>query len=194
MEPQEEKQEKKEAKEGKLKEDTSAKEERKARESPPFVDDFEKQREEIRAYERSKVERKRNREKQRRTEVTSGLDALLELMYVVDPRVRVEVEERATKVDGSRGSGSDASALSRVELIHLAISTLERIHQENEERKLVIDRLAKALLSIEENGNNASLPGAPGALPRDVLPSVPAARDIQVMMIPTDFELLHAVF
>ena len=92
----------------------------------------------------TRSERKRNREQKRRNEVNSGLDQLTRLIFIIDPQLKAVAELRASKSHsgGRRPPGvSDTQLLSRVELINSAVATLARVHQENEERKLMIARL-----------------------------------------------------
>lgn len=111
--------------------------------------------------EKQRVERKRNREKQRRSDVTKGLEALLDLIFRIDPKLKLDAEERAANTAGGRIT-SDSSLLSRVELINIAVLTLERIHQENEERKMVITHLTRGLLAGKAAANH---PEGAGPLP-----------------------------
>jgi hypothetical protein len=111
----------------------------------------------------SRSERKRHREKKRRSDVNRGFEDLLALLVEVDAGVRHEVGvERVRRaqargeavVPGNSGSGApaslpsssavqgdDSSLLSRVDLIDRATSVLKRVHRENEQRKLLIETL-----------------------------------------------------
>ena len=130
--------------------------------------------------EESRAERKRHREKKRRNDVNKGLDQLMELVFIIDPQLKFEAEERARKASGGRTSNTDAPLLSRVELINSAVVTLERVYRENEERKMVIGHLAGGLLA-GNGGGGALLASVPGVgLPPNMLSSLPLARDIQV--------------
>ena len=92
----------------------------------------------------SRSERKRHREKKRRSDVNKGFDELMTLLLEIDPRVRAEAEERARRGQwkGQLGAHED-NLLSRVDLISRTVDVLRRIHQENEERKLIIASLTR---------------------------------------------------
>ena len=107
----------------------------------------------------SRSERKRHREKKRRSDVNRGFDDLLQLLVQIDPLVRAEVEdERARRAQlrgenalaAGGGSSKQASAsqedsnfLSRVDLIERTTRTLKRLNQENEQRKAIIAQLTQ---------------------------------------------------
>lgn len=110
----------------------------------------------------ARTERKRNREKQRRSDVNKGLDQLIYLVFAIDPQLKKEAEERAKKnPHGGRSLTADNALLSRVELLNCAVATLQHVHQENEERKMVIARLAEGLLGRKGNGAAPSHSGLP---------------------------------
>lgn len=91
----------------------------------------------------SRSERKRHREKKRRSDVNKGFDELMSLLLEVDPEVRAEAEERAMRGQWKGNFGSqEENLLSRVDLITRTIAVLRRIHQENEERKRIIASLS----------------------------------------------------
>jgi hypothetical protein len=92
----------------------------------------------------SRSERKRHREKKRRSDVNKGFDELTALLLEIDPEVRAEAEEKASKGQCKRSLGAhEDNVLSRVDLISTTIKVLRRIHQENEKHKRVIEDLAK---------------------------------------------------
>jgi hypothetical protein len=92
----------------------------------------------------SRSERKRHREKKRRSDVNKGFDDLMNLLVEIDPKVRIEAEERARRGQwkGSIGAQED-NLLSRVDLITRTVDVLRRVHRENEERKVIIMELAR---------------------------------------------------
>lgn len=113
----------------------------------------------------TRSERKRNREQKRRNEVNGGLDQLTRLIFMIDPQLKVVAELRASKnhSGGKRPPGvSDAQLLSRVELINSAVATLARVHQENEERKLMIARLTMG--ATGNGGANPLMGSAAGSM------------------------------
>lgn len=134
--------------------------------------------------ELSRSERKRHREKKRRSDVNRGLDQLMDLVFLIDPELKLEAEDRAQKASGGRTTSSDPPLLSRVELINSAVATLERVHRENEERKMVIAHLARGLLA-GGNGNGSGGADAAAAAaaplpPNSMQSAFPTPRDIQV--------------
>ena len=92
----------------------------------------------------SRSERKRHREKKRRSDVNKGFDELMTLLLEIDPGVRAEAEERARRGQwkGQLGAHED-NLLSRVDLIGRTAEALRRLHRENEERKLIIASLTR---------------------------------------------------
>jgi hypothetical protein len=92
----------------------------------------------------SRSERKRHREKKRRSDVNKGFDDLMNLLVEIDPKVRIEAEERARRGQwkGSIGAQED-NLLSRVDLITRTVDVLRRVHRENEERKVIIGELTR---------------------------------------------------
>lgn len=94
----------------------------------------------------SRSERKRHRERKRRSDVNKGFDELMSVLLEIDPDVRAEAEEKAIKGQW-KGIGRDGSSednmLSRVELIGRAVEVLRRVHTENEERKQIIATLMR---------------------------------------------------
>jgi hypothetical protein len=88
-------------------------------------------------------ERKRIREKQRRSETKRGFDELTGLLVEIDPEVRAMVEERAPGGVGRPLGAHEDGALSRVDLIDRTVTVLRRIHQENEQSKALIDRMMR---------------------------------------------------
>lgn len=99
----------------------------------------------------SRSERKRYREKKRRSDVNKGFEDLMSLLLEIDPQVRAEAEERARRGQwkGALGSQED-NLLSRVDLISRTVHVMRRLHEENEQRKLIIDQL------VQENNRRDS--------------------------------------
>jgi hypothetical protein len=134
--------------------------------------------------EMSRSERKREREKKRRGDVNRGLDQLMTLVFTIDPELRAEAEERHRKSHSNRvvTRAEPEAMLSRVELINATVATLHRVHQENEERKMVIAQLSRELLS---NGGSA------GSLPQPIPSSFATAysnhdaRPLGMQVIPS---------
>ena len=92
----------------------------------------------------SRSERKRHREKKRRSDVNKGFDELMGLLLDIDPEVRAEAEERASKGQCKRSLGAhEDNVLSRVDLIATAIKVLKRVNGENEKHKKMVEDLLK---------------------------------------------------
>jgi hypothetical protein len=89
-------------------------------------------------------ERKRHREKKRRRETTKGFDDLMNLLVEIDPKVRIDAEERAQRGQWKESIGAqEDSVLTRVETITRTVDALRRVHRENEERKVIIMELTR---------------------------------------------------
>lgn len=135
--------------------------------------------------EKARQDRKRNREQQRRNALNDGIDRLLQLVFAIDPQLKVEAEERA-RTGSSRGRvpSVEHCLLSRVEILDHGIATLQRVNRENEDRKVIIGRLM-----AEKGGKNNEDPSPPQAAnaaatqptpPSLANPLIPNAQDIQV--------------
>jgi hypothetical protein len=83
-------------------------------------------------------ERKRQREKQRRSNLSNAFDELAAFMVQVEPEAgSVEVDtkkKRKKSIDG----GEDSSGITRLDLIGRALRIMKRLHKENEERKRLV--------------------------------------------------------
>jgi len=106
----------------------------------------------------SRSERKRHREKKRRSDVNKGFDELMTLLLEIDPSVRAEAEERARRGQwkGQLGAQED-NLLSRVDLISRTVEVLRRVHRENEERKLIIASLTRGGAATSAGGLGSSM-------------------------------------
>jgi Helix-loop-helix DNA-binding domain len=90
----------------------------------------------------SRSERKRHREKKRRSDVNKGFDDLMSLLVEIDPDIRAEAEDRVKRVQyKSNMAAAEENLLSRVDLIARTVEVLRRVHQENEENKKIISNL-----------------------------------------------------
>jgi hypothetical protein len=105
----------------------------------------------------SRSERKRHREKKRRSDVNKGFDDMMNLLVEIDPKVRVEAEERARRGQwkGSIGAQED-NLLSRVDLITRTVDVIRRVHRENEERKVIIVELTRGGTGVGLGGRVAA--------------------------------------
>ena len=99
----------------------------------------------------SRSEKKREREKKRRSDLNEGLDKLMTLVFTIDPQLKADLEERHKGSHHSRAMNREEPEimLSRIELINAAIATLQRVHRENEENKMVISLLTKGLRATD---------------------------------------------
>lgn len=79
------------------------------------------------------------------------------LLVQIDPSMKAEAEDRARKSQVKAGADVDSSNLiNRVELISRAATVLERVHRENEERKILIKELTSRLGGGAGTGANVS--------------------------------------
>jgi hypothetical protein len=107
----------------------------------------------------SRSERKRHREKKRRSDVNKGFDDLMALLLEIDPTVRAEAEDRARRGQwkGTFGAQED-NMLSRVDLISRAVDVLRRVHRENEERKQIIATFTGTAMVSQQDSSVPRLP------------------------------------
>lgn len=91
----------------------------------------------------TRSERKRYREKKRRSDVNKGCGDLVNLLVEIDPEVRNDVSERLRRahLKGHTDVSLEDNLISRTDLIGYAVKVLRRVHAENEGRKAIIDRL-----------------------------------------------------
>jgi hypothetical protein len=83
-------------------------------------------------------ERKRQREKQRRSNLSNAFDELAAFMVQVEPEAgNVEVDTKKKRKKSNEG-GEDASGITRLDLIGRALRIMKRLHKENEERKRLV--------------------------------------------------------
>lgn len=95
----------------------------------------------------SRSERKKFREKKRRSDVNKGFDELMSLLVRVDPAIRTEMEEQERgKKNFNKTSHSlegDNLALNRVDLISRTVTVIARMHRQNEDQKALIAELTQ---------------------------------------------------
>jgi hypothetical protein len=87
----------------------------------------------------NRSERKRSREKRRRSELNTGLDSLATLLYTIEPKLKSPLS--AGKGLHSDEAEGQTAISNRVELINFTVKVMTRLHEENEARKLVISDL-----------------------------------------------------
>ncbi len=88
----------------------------------------------------SQAVRKRKREKLRRESINNGLDQLMNLIFVIDPEIKVAAEEKA-RLERAVGRRNNY-LLSRVELMKIAVATMARFHQDNEVHRSILSHLS----------------------------------------------------
>lgn len=101
----------------------------------------------------SRSEKRRDREEEGCTDFDGALDRLMSLAFTIDPQLKAVAEAvYGYKIDKNK-LGEEA-LLNHVELFNAAIATFQRLHRENEERKLVIAHIANWLLAANDGPNN----------------------------------------
>ena len=112
---------------------------------------------------KAKSEKKRDREQQRRNALNEGMDRLTDLIFLIDPQLRVVAESRVTK-NSSNKTPSTYQLMSRVELVNSAVATLQRVHQENERTKMAIAQImSRGMPPSGPSTNNSQSGGATDA-------------------------------
>jgi hypothetical protein len=140
-------------------------------------------------HDLSRSEKKREREKKRREDVNRGFDHLMSLIFMIDPELKAEAEDRQRKSLGDLlKTKPEALLLSRIELINAAIATLQRVHDENEKRKMTIAVLSKGLLYTNSGSAGPPPPVMPPMAPH--VYSHNMARPPNMQVIPYRFYLL----
>lgn len=95
----------------------------------------------------SRSERKKFREKKRRSDVNKGFDELMSLLVRVDPAIRTEMEEqercKKNSNKASHSSEGDNLALNRVDLISRTVAVIARMYRQNEDQKALIAELTQ---------------------------------------------------
>lgn len=117
-------------------------------------------------HDLSRSEKKRNREKKRREDVNQGIDQLMSLIFMIDPELKAEADDRQRKTHRDVVPKAKPEALlSRIELINAAVATLQRVHDENEKRKMAITFLSKGLVHTKNGGSGPPHPVLPPLTP-----------------------------
>jgi hypothetical protein len=94
----------------------------------------------------NRSERKRQREKQRRSDLTSAFDELASVIVAVDPEQGRDFASGQTNKKGRRSSissrtdGDESGGTTRLDLIGKAVRVIRQLHQENEYRKQVMEQ------------------------------------------------------
>ncbi len=115
--------------------------------------------------EKGQMERKRHREKKRRSEITNAVEKLSTTMNKIDPS-RTEGRRLKTSEDGdqNKAAGSSSSlhppsyrSLNRTEIISNACEIMERLSEENQKLKEQI-RILTGTGTCPPNSNNGIMP------------------------------------
>lgn len=81
-------------------------------------------------------ERKRQREKQRRSDLSNAFDELAAIIVKIEPESADQ--DNDTKKKRKKSEGEDVSGITRLDLIGRAVRIMRRLHAENEERKRIL--------------------------------------------------------
>merc|ERR1719410_342333 len=114
---------------------------------------------------RARSERKRCREKQRRSDVNYQFSELTVLLR------KIEVEDISDNEEPKAAELSTSGTMNRIDLIARTISVLSRIHSENRKRRRVISELQAELSEMKKKASEAA-------------GSVSKKSDVQMMMVP----------
>ena len=101
------------------------------------------------AESNKRSERKRRREKQRRSDLSNAFDELAAFIVQVEPGVGEDDTDKKGKKRKSSDGGEDSAGITRLDLIGRALRIMKRLYRENEERKRVI-------AAIEGRGGGAN--------------------------------------
>lgn len=100
--------------------------------------------------ESSRAEIKCQTEKRRRRDMNKGFDDLMSTLVKIDPKIKAVAE-----LQDITGLSSSSSAPNRVEVISGTAVVLDRIHKENEDRKVQIVELNTKLEAATNERNQA---------------------------------------
>jgi hypothetical protein len=105
----------------------------------------------------SRSERKKYREKKRRSDVNKGFDELMALLIRVDPGLKAEIEtqEKSKRHQNKSCHSTDADnhVLNRVHLISRTTMALGRMYRQNQEQKALIAELSREKRGDISNNN-----------------------------------------
>ena len=86
-------------------------------------------------------ERKRKREKQRRSDLSNAFDELAAFIVQVEPGNAESGSDKKSKKRKASEGGEDSSGITRLDLIGRALRIMKRLYRENEERKRLISTI-----------------------------------------------------
>lgn len=151
----------------------------------------------------SKAERKRQRERKRRSDVNKGFDALAKILVKVDPQFQEETRrfwEANKRREGALDSGGDGRMaalpldirdgmphfLNRSELINRAVDIIGRLHQENEDQKHQINILKEGRAKVNCRGDDDDDNHLPNMLTRSSRSSVSSTPVQKSAFVPSE--------
>lgn len=114
-------------------------------------------------------ERKRFREKKRRSDITNAIEELTKTVLKVDPGALISGNGRSNKshygsggLDGIVTKSNSHQPPNRTEVINHACRLLEKLHQENEKNRFYIEKLSNLV------GNGNQMAQTPTHLPNEI--------------------------
>ena len=106
-------------------------------------------------------ERKRQREKQRRFDLSNAFDDLAAFIAEVEPEPG-DADSDNKKKRKKAGDSEDSAGITRLDLIGRALKIMERLHRENEERKRIISTMQDRGGSHPQQGSNDNVSTSTG--------------------------------
>ena len=142
------------------------------------------------------AEHKRNREKQRRSELNETLDDLSELVFQIDPSLRSGRAEVVGDEDQRMMSaGRKNTITNRTELIQCTVRLLKRIHADNQRKDQVIADLGHAKhkksqvgqggAQVLNNGTGLNIPSTANTPAASIGATAPALMDPSAALLGT---------
>jgi hypothetical protein len=98
-------------------------------------------------------ERKRQREKQRRSDLSNAFDELSAFIVQVEPDAADAESDPKKKRKKSSEGAEDASGITRLDLIGRALRIMKRLHRENEQNKRIIASMREREIGGQNNDN-----------------------------------------
>ena len=110
------------------------------------------------------AEHKRNREKQRRSELNETLDDLSELVFQIDPALRSgrAAEEVGMEDQQLISAGRKNTITNRTELIQCTVRLLKRIHAQNQEKDKIIAEFGVSAHQLSHQQRKGASNATPG--------------------------------
>ena len=148
------------------------------------------------------AEHKRNREKQRRSELNETLDDLSELVFQIDPSLRSGRAEVVGDEDHRMMSaGRKNTITNRTELIQCTVRLLKRIHAENQRKDQVIadlghtkhkkSQVGQGGAQVVNNGTSLNIPSTTNTPAAAIGATAPARMDPSTALLGTQTAYPH---